>query len=307
MKQLKLFGIIGAVLLTMVMTNVQAEVLFDLSTVKLSGTTGANTFVLTDNGANLSIMTGANEGNLRWNTNTKQDYSLLVIHFDKQTLTAGQSLQLDYTIGASNANNFQTGNQTMRIGMFDAKGSLVTSNTVKQPNDLTSTWRGYAATYSPRSSDASSENSFYTRYQDKANPLMATTSFTSTGTRNVYGWEYADPTKNVMLNYPGTGQGGNLIIGSFIITMGEDNVVTLSSIIGTNVLQSYTISDGGTNYASFDTLVFQFSTTALANEYFRFSNLTLSLIPEPSTFALLGVGALLVVGCSRFRKQRMRP
>ena len=289
MKQLKLLGTISAVLLTMVMTNVQAEVLFDLSTVKLSGTTGANTFTFQSKAADsIGLVSGSNS--LVWTGASSNSYSYIVSHFDSQTLAVGQTLQLDYSFTISNANFFRNDvTMPLRLGLFNSAGNLITASSTASYSPNATQYKGYGAGYNVVDNPPTGGNpdTFYVRSGSNNSNLLALAT-------NGNGYKSMPAAPNLDT------ANGTSINGSFALTMTDDGLL-ISSIVNGRTAQTYLIETG--YYSTFDT----FSILAASGgnpSTLTFSNLTLSLIPEPSTFALLGIGALVVIGCRRFRKQR---
>lgn len=257
-------------------------VLYDLSETKLSGTTGANTFSVGTTGG-LSYNSGASS--LTWNlATTTPNYNYFVAYFDSTTLSVGQSIKLAYTFTPSTSSFFSNTDSAFRLGILNSGGSELSSNITNGVGSSTlNGYRGYLGLYPGRSGAGTSNSALYARNKNGDNIWDSATRVKIT--------DSPSPTPNV---------GTSPVTGSFEISLISESTLRITSIINGGTAQYVDVSSSP--YTTFDSISFMGFPSSSSSPSVTFTDLTVSLIPEPSSIALAAGASLLMLGVSLRRK-----
>ncbi|MDR1190473.1 MAG: PEP-CTERM sorting domain-containing protein [Verrucomicrobiales bacterium] len=279
----------GAVALLTIMTARAEVLLFDLGDVKLSGEAGANTFYA---GGGAYGTLASSDGDLQFSwTATANQSTYFLSYFEKQTLTVGQSLKLDYTVTPSSAAIFSSSGNGFRFGLYDSKDNTKLTADLAAPNlndDSLKKYQGYIAQLSAQTGNG---NGAYVRKNTEVgNPFTSANNFSGTTSPTLKGPATAGVEWNGSLMFTRTADGLLLenYIGGVLAQSGEFLIPTTAAYF----------TD------SFDTLAFFVYTGNGATPSLTFSNLSITLIPEPSVTFLLATGggillALMAARCKR--------
>ncbi|MEX2606085.1 MAG: PEP-CTERM sorting domain-containing protein [Kiritimatiellia bacterium] len=257
-------------------------VVFDLNDVVLDGSAGENTYIARNSTSAGGLSYDGGTPSLTYNLNGTNSYSYFVSYFDAQTLAVGDSLELSYAFTPTSTNTFRNVNETFRVGLYDSKGTQVDSDTDGTGLAGYNDDRGYMGLYSPNATPSSTTDKFFQR--TGSNNLLW-----SSGTRTVVS---GSPT----LESPGTGS----VTGLFRITLQSATELLLESQINGNTFQS--VLDTAGLETTFDSLSF-FVISGADDQSLTFSDMTVTVIPEPSSLILVTVAGLfyLLVGFTRRR------
>jgi hypothetical protein len=264
-------------------TGAQAAVLYSLSSTVLDGGAGENTYFVSNasasgTGAGLAYNSGT--PSLLWtqgSTNNQYTFMLAYLGSSAVLTNTGDSVTLSYAITPSGPGAFSSSTDgSFRLGLFNSNGSKITGDQTGTGSGTFSNYGGYLAYYRPNGSTTASD-SFYQR----------TTGSSVLPTSN------GSPALTPTLVSPGTGA----ITGSLTITKLALGV-QLDSVINGGAVQS--ITDTTSVVTTFDTLSF-LSFGGPSNATLYFTELSVTTVPEPSSWALMGMGGVAVL-CFRRRK-----
>lgn len=264
-------------------SSAPAATLYSLGGTVLDGSPGENTYIARGNTGTSGLSYNGGAPSLTWTGGTVANPTSYVVgYFSSFNLVnLGDSITLSYSIAAGSASAFSTGDQSFRVGLFNSGGSLISANIAGTGDAALNSYGGYDATYRPNGTSTGSDR-FYQRTV-ASNNLMTSAAFTAAGT-------------GITLDSPGT--------GSFTGSLKLELVATglqITSVINGGPAQSVIDTTG--IVTGFDAFSFQ-STVGVANPTFTFSDLTVSAVPEPSTYALLlcGAGVLALLRTRSKRK-----
>lgn len=196
--------------------------------------------------------------------------SYMVGYFDAVTLDqVGKKIELSITY-TSPANAFAGVHQALRVGFFDSDGSRVSGNGATT-NAAFYEYKGGAATFRVTNTGFSTDNSMYVRTGENNN-LWSSGAYT----------KIDDAATLAPVNTTGTSM-------LFSIERLPDDQLRYSVSYGAN---SYTIVETTPETFTFDTFSV-FGNPGTEGGSLEFSELSISVIPEPSTFALIAGGLLL--------------
>jgi hypothetical protein len=213
---------------------------------------------------------------MAWNQSTTAN-QFFTTSFSAQTLAPGDSLSVSFNYQANSENI-----NTVRVGFFS--GTAATDNGWNQWDNSTavsSTWKGYSANLrlaagevELRETPTDNQHAFF-----GGSDLGTDTDVTFGSTGNIRAARFS------MEN----------VGGSMLLTLEEGaNFATLSNV--------YSITDSNSPITSgFNILSFYMTTdTDSGNGDMRYDNVTVSVIPEPSSLALM---VLAIVAGAFFRKR----
>lgn len=246
----------------------QAGVIFDIGdVVRPGGPETANTVIFGTSNTNPSSMTVDPGSSVAFSG----DSGLFATYFASQTLDIGETLQLSYTATFANADASARG---FRIGMFNTGTGTVYSTDQTTTGNFAG-YEGYAQTQRITSTTSSSSEAF-----QRSSPqlqLLTATDGQSLGT----------PTGLNATN-------GTSYNGMFSLTRTNATTIRMDSQFGDESLLSF--SDSDTAIFSFNTFAFQLSTNLTGVVTMTFTELTVSVVPEPTAAGLLLSGLALAFG-----------
>lgn len=261
----------------------QGAVVYDLGSTVLDGSAGENTFFVSNSQASPSgLAYNSGTPSLTWTEGASSSFTYLVGYFNSSTLiNTGDSISLSFAIAPSSVSAFSSADLSLRLGLFNSGGSKLTANVASAGAASLSAYTGYMGAYRPNGT-TSAADSFYQRTGTNTN-LMAT---------GAYSLVSGSPT----LVSPGTGN----ITGTLTFTLVPTGL-EIRSVINGGAAQS--VIDTSGLVSTFDSFSF-FATSGNTNATFTFTDLSVSTVPEPSTYALLA-GGLCILACLRKRRSRM--
>lgn len=266
-------------------TTVKGTVLYDLSSVKLAGSVGANAFFMGAGTSDLAV--DGISGPLTAATTTG-GFTYFVFYFDAASLEKiGDSLTVSFQ---GTLTGGSTSNQAFRLGLFDSHGTKLSGNVDTPQSNVFNAYSGYRADYRIAGAPSpNSGNNFRRRLgQENSKNLFATSADTP----------ILDGTQVLSLNLSPS----NVVTGSFSLKRVSTGIEITSSISGN---PPQTVSGGSTSFQQvFDSFAFALSGDTGKSAVFQMStlNVTYSTIPEPATALFLGTGFLaLALGRRVFR------
>ncbi len=266
------YAIGGCVLVAALATgNAQAAVLFELADGVRAPDTGANTFVVTNGGGSVTL-TYSDTPSLTL-VPKSNDYNYFVINFPEVSLeNVGDKVSVSFAYTPSSASVFRadTGG-ALRIGLYDAVGTVVSQDSPTAGLDALNNDRGYVAQYGPNATN--SPDSIFRQRTGNNNNLF------SSGT-------YQTVTDSPTLDSPGTGSAS----GVFSIELTNEGI-RLTSIINDGTAQTVTDTSGLTTTFSELGVFFHVSS---GDHSIEFTDLTVSFVPEPAALSMVGLGAGLL-------------
>ncbi|MDR1190474.1 MAG: PEP-CTERM sorting domain-containing protein [Verrucomicrobiales bacterium] len=270
----------GAVALLTIMTARAEVLLFDLGDVKLSGETGANTFLVKNTHPEAAL--ALDDGNLKWTSAGGQAFTYMLSYFTPQSLNVGDSITLSYTLSAPTS-SFQAAANTLRLGLFDSNGNdHITADLDGGSSTLFINNKGFGVGYQPGGGAANGK--YGARQANNA----------------IFFGGWTDCSNSPTLTNPAYTE----LAGTFTITR-TDTGVTLSSSIGDTPGSTLDLLTSASGYTTnFDTLSFFTMHYGSNASDFIFKKLSVSLIPEPSVTVLLTAGVILLALIVARRKSR---
>lgn len=275
---LRACGILSATLLLAIAPASQAGVVYRLNDTVLAGGTGANTFMVQNSqvGSGLSYV-GGGSPSLTYTEGAATQFTYFLGYFSAKTLTnLNDSITLSYTLTApAGAFRTQTDSAAFRFGLLNSGGSQISANIATSGTATFNNYTGYGAFYDPNAATGPSNDGFKQRTASNST-LMSVSGFTAiSGAPNTV-W---------------TGSTTS-ITGSYTLTRVATGL-QITSVINGGTPQTVT-DTSGINY-TFDTFSFGTVSGTANNPALVFSDLTISVVPEPSAVALaaLGLGAIL--------------
>jgi hypothetical protein len=238
----------------------------------ISGTPADNGWYVSATGSTLDT-TG---GDLRFtNGASAASYDAAFRQFSAVTLTDGQSLTLSFTYSASSMANLE---EQFGVALFNSSNSFASN----QANNAWTSGSGYQLRLNTGpASDTGNSSLRNVSFGTAGHPFRTTVTIgTTTATDSV-----------------------NQASGTFSLTIARTSAtsIAITSVLDGNTL--YNAVDTGTqDFSTFNTLALGIGTVA-NSRYFEIDNVSMSVVPEPSSAAMLaGLGALGMVGLRRRRR-----
>ncbi|GAT32639.1 PEP-CTERM protein-sorting domain-containing protein [Terrimicrobium sacchariphilum] len=260
------------ILLLAAVSTAKAATVYDVGSAVTAGNTGANTYFVS-NQTGAGVTTGSSLGLTVGTSTGTTNTTYLVGYFpDVSLINVGDSISMSLSFsGPINATN-----EAFRVGFYDSGNSQLTSNvTASNGSAVMKDYTGYSASLGANTTPSAS-NTFKERSTSNNN-LFSSSSYNS----------FSSPT---LAGSVGSTGSRNLTYTLELVATG----VKMTIDYGT---YSYSYIDTVTPYTNFDTFAIysEKSTSTTTSPTLTFTNLTISSVPEPSTFVLcaLGLGLLL--------------
>ncbi|MDF3129105.1 PEP-CTERM sorting domain-containing protein [Kiritimatiellaeota bacterium B1221] len=246
-----------------------AAVLFDLNDVALDGTAGENTYITRNSATTGGLTYNSGTPSLTYNLNAANSYSYFVSYFDAQTLSVGDAIELSYSFTPSSTSSFRDTAGAFRVGLYNSKTDQASEDSndtgLSEYNDD----RGYMGVYSPRGTSD-------TFFQRTGNNNLLWSSSTRTAV-----------TGSPTLDTPGT----DAVTGLLRLTLQTPTSLLLESQLNGSTVQS--VLDTSGLETTFDALSFFAMSGSNTSNSLTFTEMTVTLIPEPSSLLLVTMAGLI--------------
>ncbi|WFB34976.1 PEP-CTERM sorting domain-containing protein [Kiritimatiellota bacterium B12222] len=263
-----------------------ATVVFDLNDVVLDGGIGENTFITRNSASDGGLVYNGGTPSLTYSLNAANGYSYFSSNFDAQSLSnVGDGIEVSYSFTPTGAGTFKNQENAFRVGFYDSKGTLVTSDSTSSGQSAFNDDKGYMALYSPRMATQPSDE-FYQRTGSNNNLWTSSTRTAVSGSPD--------------LTSPSTGA----VTGLFRVELISPTSIQLTSQINGSASQS--IVDLSGLETSFDMVSF-FAMSGGGSQSLTFDEMTVTVIPEPSSLVLImGAAGLFLISGVRRRSLKSR-